>query len=186
MYKDVDKSSISGDLAIIEGIAGTFFSTTRVDGFHDVIDNYPNINVVSTLPADWNRQKGITAAENILQGHSQLDGIWSASNEMGIGSYIAAKNAGRDKEIILITNDGTPESVDMIREGKLQAEVWHGFPDWGWYGAKFGVMLALGLEVPGTYDIRPRVEYTGNADNFYPNPKLEPIDWQAIINAAFK
>jgi len=185
LYEDVDKTAISGKLAIIEGIAGTFFSNARVDGFHSVIDDFSNIEVVTTLPADWNRQKGIKAAENILQTHTDLDGIWSASNEMGIGSFIAAKNADREKDLILITNDGTPESVDMIRAGELQAEVWHGFPDWGWYGAKFAVMLALGLDVPKTFDIRPRVEYKANADSFYPNPKLEPINWQSIIEAAF-
>ena len=36
-------------------------------------------------------------------------------------------------------------------------------PDWGWFGAKFGVMLACGQEVPKTFDIRPRTAYQANA-----------------------
>ena len=64
------------------------------------------------------------------------------------------------------------------------AETWHGFPEWGWYGVQFAVQLALGEEVPLKYDIRPRTEYSGNADNFYPEPKLEAIDWQTIIDNA--
>jgi len=186
VYKDAEPNSISGKVAIIEGIAGDFFSNERVKGFKSVIDRFPNVEIVATLPADWNRQKGIAAAENILQGNKELDAIWAASNEMGMGAYIAIQSAQREDEVMVITNDGTPESIDYLREGKIVAETWHGFPEWGWYGTQFAVRLALGLDVPETYDIRPRTAYKVNADQFYPNPQLEPIDWQGIISAAKK
>lgn len=180
IYQDVDKNSISGKVAIIEGIAGDLFSTQRNEGFHAVIDQYPNIEVVQMLAADWNRQKGIEAAENILQNNPELDAIYASSNEMGIGAYNAVKDAGREDEVIVITNDGTSESVDMIRAGQLTAETWHGFPDWGWYGVQYACMLVQGMEIPEQYNINPRTEYIDNADDFYPNPKLNPIDWEAI------
>ena len=82
-------------------------------------------------------------------------------------------------------NDGTPESVERIKEGRIIAETWHGFPEWGWYGTKYAVMLALGLEdmVPQFVDIRPRTEWQGNAHMFYPDPALEPINWEEIKTA---
>ncbi|HHY46641.1 MAG TPA: sugar ABC transporter substrate-binding protein [Firmicutes bacterium] len=177
-----EKANIKARGAIIEGIAGGFFSVARLRGFHSVIDNYPGIKIVGTLPADWNREKGIRAAEDFLASNppGTLDFIWAASNEMGLGAMLAVEAAGRQKEVKVFTNDGTPESVDRIREGRLIAETWHGFPEWGWYGTKFAVMLALGQEVPKIFDVRPRTEYKDNADDFYPVPKLEPIDWEAI------
>lgn len=177
-----ERSQIKATGAIIEGIAGGFFSTARLRGFHSVVDPFPGIRIVATLPADWNREKGIRAAEDILQANPRgsLDFIWAASNEMGLGAMLAVEAAGRQNEVKIFTNDGTPESVQRIREGRIVAETWHGFPEWGWYGTKFAVMLALGLEVPQFFDIRPRTEWAGNADMFYPNPKLEPIDWEAI------
>jgi ribose transport system substrate-binding protein len=181
LYKNVDTSSISGKIAVIEGIAGDYFSNERLKGFHSVVDKFPGIEVKATLPADWNRQKGIDAAENILQNNKELDAIYAASNEMGMGASIAVKTAGRESEIFVVTQDGTPESVDYIREGGLKAETWHGFPEWGWYGVKFAVMIALDQEVPYKFDVRPRTEYTDNADNFYPTPKLETIAWADII-----
>jgi ribose transport system substrate-binding protein len=69
----------------------------------------------------------------------------------------------------------------MIRAGELLAETWHGFPEWGWYGTRFAVRAALGLSVPQQFDIRPRIEYEANADEFYPNVSLEPHDWEGII-----
>lgn len=185
LYKDVseeEKAQIKARGAIIEGVAGGFFSVARLKGFHSVVDQYPGIEIVGTQPADWNREKGIKAAEDFLSANPRgsLDFIFAASNEMGLGAMLATEAAGRQDEVKIFTQDGTPESVERIREGRLIAEVWHGFPEWGWYGTKFAVMLALGLETPEFFDIRPRLIYKDNADMFYPNPKLEPIDWEEI------
>lgn len=183
LYENVDpeKLNIKANIAIIEGIAGGFYSRLRLEGFHSVIDQYKGIKVVASQPADWDRQKAVKAAENILQANPKLDAIWAASNEMGMGAVYAVEAAGREDEIKVLTNDGTPESVDMIRNGRLLAETWHGFPEWGWYGTRFAIMASLGLDVPQQFDIRPRTEYKDNADDFYPNTKLEPQPWKKII-----
>ncbi len=196
LYKDVsgaEKGNIKGTGAIIEGVAGGFFSTARLNGFHDVVDQYPGIKIVGVpCPADWNREKGIKCAEDILQANpTGLDFIWAASNEMGIGAMLASESAGRlqvasaphalgGKQVAVFTNDVTPESVARIGEGKIIAETTHGFADWGWFGTEFAVRLACGLEVPKTFDIRPRIAYRTNATLFYPNPALPPIDWEGI------
>jgi len=177
-----EKAAIKAAGAIIEGVAGGFFSTARVNGFHSVIDEYPGIKIVGTLPADWNREKGIKAAEDFLTANPKgtLDFIWAASNEMGMGAMLAAEAAGRQDEVATFTNDVTPESVMLIAEGRMVAETTHGFADWGWYGVEYAVRAALGLDVPPIFDIRPRTMYQENAHEFFPDPKLEPIDWKAI------
>lgn len=177
-----EKAAIKATGAIIEGIAGGFFSQARLIGFHQVIDQYSGIKIVGTLPADWNREKGIKAAEDFLTANpkGKLDFIWAASNEMGLGAMLATEAAKRQDEVKVFTNDVTPESAEMSREGRIIAETTHGFADWGWYGVEYAVRAALGLDVPPIFDIRPRTMYKENADEFYPNPKLEPIDWEAI------
>lgn len=194
LYKDVDpkKADIKARVAIIEGIAGGFFSTARLNGFHEVVDPFPGIEIVGTLPADWNREKGINAAEDFLTANpaGTLDGIWAASNEMGLGAMLACEAAGRleiagegdvgDKDVAVFTNDVTPESADRVAEGKMVAETHHGFPEWGWYGTEFAVTLARGGKVPYIFDIRPRTMYKDNARLFYPEPALEAIQWDVI------
>jgi len=177
-----EKAAIKATGTVIEGVAGGFFSTARVNGFHSVIDEYPGIKIVGTLPADWNREKGIKAAEDFLTANPKgtLDFMWAASNEMGMGAMLAAEAAGRQDEVAIFTNDVTPESVMLIAEGRMVAETTHGFADWGWYGVEYAVRAALGVDVPTIFDIRPRTMYRENADEFYPEPKLEPIDWEAI------
>jgi len=188
---DDERAAVEAKVAIIEGIAGGFFSTARVNGFHSVVDEFPGIEVVGMLAGDWNREKGIGAAEDFLTANPDLDGIWAASNEMGLGAMLASEAVGRlelagegpvlgDGNVAIFTNDVTPESADRVAEGKMVAETTHGFPDWGWYGTEFGVTMVCGGEVPQIFDIRPRTMYQENARLFYPQPALEPIDWETI------
>ncbi len=196
LYKDLspaEKAAIKARGAIIEGVAGGFFSTARLNGFHKVIDQFPGIKIVGVpCAADWNREKGIKCTEDILQANpTGLDFIWAASNEMGLGAMLASEAAGRlelategpvvgDTKVAVFTNDVTPESVARIGEGKIVAETTHGFADWGWFGTEFAVRLACGLDVPKTFDIRPRTAYKTNATLFYPSPVLPAIDWDGI------
>ncbi len=190
---DEEKAQIVARGAVIEGIAGGFFSTARLNGFNNVMGQFPGIEIVGEpCAADWNREKGVNCTEDILQANpTDLDFIWAASNEMGLGAMLASEAAGRlelategpslgDETVAIFTNDVTPESVDRIAEGKMVAETTHGFADWGWFGTEFAVRRACGMDVPETFDIRPRIAYIENARQFYPDPVLPDIDWEAI------
>jgi ribose transport system substrate-binding protein len=190
---DEEKAAIKARGSIIEGVAGGFFSTARLNGFHNVLDQFPGIEIVGdTCAADWNREKGIKCTEDILQANpSELDFVWAASNEMGLGAMLASDAAGRlelasegpvvgDEKVAVFTNDVTPESVDRIAEAKMVAETTHGFADWGWFGTEFAVKVVCGQDVPQTFDIRPRIAYQENARLFYPDPVLPEIDWDEI------
>lgn len=195
LYADIDPETadIEARGAIIEGVAGGFFSTARLNGFHEVVDPFPGIEIIDEpCAADWNREKGIRCAEDFLQANpaGTLDFMWAASNEMGLGAMLASDAAERleiagegevgDALVAIFTNDVTPESADRVREGKMVAETHHGFPEWGWFGTEFAVTLVCGGEVPQIFDIRPRTMYRDNAGLFYPSPALPLIDWESI------
>jgi ribose transport system substrate-binding protein len=195
-YENADASQIQASGVIIEGIAGTFFSQERLDGFNKVMDQYGGVEILGEpIAADWNREKGVQAAEDFLSRYSpeEMNFMWAASNEMGLGAMATAERRGvlddsggetppEEGKVAIFTNDVTPESTDAIRQGKIIAETHHGFPEWGWFGTKFGVQLACGQDIPQTYDIRPRTVWQGNADLFYPTPDLPEINWQQIKN----
>jgi ribose transport system substrate-binding protein len=194
LYARADKSGIKASGAVIEGIAGTFFSQERLDGFHAVADKVKGVKILGNpIAADWNREKGVKATENFTARYkpNEMNFIWAASNEMGLGAMLTLErkrilDTANDStppasgKIAVFTNDVTPESTDRIREGKIIAETHHGFPEWGWFGTKFGVMLACGQKVPQVFDIRPRTAWKGNASLFYPSPKLPKINWAQI------
>jgi ribose transport system substrate-binding protein len=194
-----DSQGISPDAdgVIIEGIAGTFFSNTRLRGFNGVVDQFDELTIIAEpIAADWNREQGISAAETFLSRFDpapdgELQFIWAASGEMAIGAQIAAERANvlddsggesprPEGTVSIFSNDVTPESVELIREGKIIAETHHGFAEWGWFGTEFGVKVACGIDVPQFQDINPRTAWQGNADRFYPDPALPEIDWEQI------
>lgn len=190
---DADKEAIVAKGVIVEGVAGGFFSQARLNGFHNVIDQFPNIEIAGEpCAADWNREKGVECTEDFLQSNPDvLDFVWAASNEMGMGAMLAAEASDRletaemgvtvgDNTVAVFTNDVTPESVERISEGRMIAETTHGFADWGWFGGEFAVKLACGMEVEPTFDIRPRIAYIDNGSLFYPDPELPAIDWEGI------
>jgi ribose transport system substrate-binding protein len=196
LYADADPADVEASGVIIEGIAGTFFSQARLDGFNEVIGQYDGVEILAEpIAADWNREQGTQAAETFLSrfGEDELDFIWAASNEMGLGAMAVAERDGRlddggggtepmDGAVAIFTNDVTPESTDAIRQGGIVAETHHGFPEWGWFGTEFAVKLACGMDVPQFQDIRPRTVWEGNADLFYPEPELPEIDWEQIAS----
>jgi ribose transport system substrate-binding protein len=155
-----------------------------------VVDQYPGIQILGNpCAADWNREKGVKCTEDFLQANpTGMDFLWAASNEMGLGAMLAS-GADRlevardptvgDETVAVFTNDVTQESVERIRK-QDHCRDHPGFADWGWYGGEFAVMLACGEDPPDTYDIRPRTVYAVNADQFYPDPALPPIDWAQI------
>jgi ribose transport system substrate-binding protein len=186
------RAGIKAKGVIIEGVAGNFYSNTRLNGFHTILKDFPGVEVVAPPCAgDWKREKGTNCAEDFLQAHSDIDFVWAASNEMGLGAMLAAQNANRlqlagepiqigSGKVAIFMNDVTPESVDRIAEGKVIAETTHGFADWGWYGTKIAVEIACKIEPPKVFDIRPRSVDKQNAHQFYPDPKLENVDWKDL------
>lgn len=191
LYADVDRESISGKGVWLEGVAGSYFSNARLEGFAEVMAEWPNVEqLVPPIPTDWNRAKAMAAAEDVLTrfGPGEIDFIWSMSSEMGLGAMLGVEAKGRQEDVVVINQGGTAESMSRTREGRLLAETWHGFPEWGWYGVRFAVMMALGLgdEVPMQFDVRPRTIYVDNLIQVSPIPYLSAHDWEGILERAGK
>ena len=192
LYADVDPASITANGVALEGVKGTIYSNQRLEGFNEVIEGFPGVQLGDVLPGDWDRGKGAEASEDLLASNpTGLDFLWAASNEMALGAVnvlesrdrldVNATGAERTPEkVAIFTNDNTAESTEAIRQGKIIAETTHGFPDWGWAGTAIAVQLACGEEVEEKTDINPRTVYNGNAGQFYPDPQLPEVDWATI------
>jgi len=64
----------SGNVAILEGVAGNDAAIKRKGGFEDVLKSTPNIKIISSQAADWNRQKANDIFQGILAANPNLDG----------------------------------------------------------------------------------------------------------------
>ncbi len=111
-----------GKVCEIKGLEGTSGGIDRDNGFREGIKANPKAEIVAANNADWLREKAITVAEEMLQTNTEIDLFYCLNDPMAEGAYIAAKNAGREKDIIFIGVDGLPTpdgGIRSVMEGRL-------------------------------------------------------------------
>lgn len=97
-----------GKVCEIKGLEGTSGGIDRDKGFREGIASNPKIEIVAVNNADWLREKAITVAEEMLQTNKEIDLFIALNDPMAEGAYIAAKQAGREKDIKFVGFDGLP------------------------------------------------------------------------------
>jgi ABC-type sugar transport system substrate-binding protein len=115
------KTVSSGKVAVIGGIAGDVTSGARVDGFTKAVQG--QLDVLPTVAADWDRQKALTAATDIMQANSDVKGFFAANDDMGLGIARAVANAGKTGKITIISVDGNKDALEAVKSGDLHATV---------------------------------------------------------------
>jgi len=110
-----------GKVAIITGVTGSYHSERRLQGFHEVVDKVPAIQIVTTQPANWERALGMSTAENILQAHQDLDVIWALNDNMALGALQAVEAAKRQDKVKVLGYNGDKEAREAVKAGRLTA-----------------------------------------------------------------
>lgn len=91
----VDAIGGKGKIVYIQGTPGISTAEDRTKGFHSVIDQYPDIEIVAEQAANYNRAKAMETMEAILQANPEIDAVWCANDEMAGGVCQAIDAAGR-------------------------------------------------------------------------------------------
>lgn len=99
----------------------------RVKGFKEVLDAHntkaaQKIEIVSELDGGGLKDKGYKAAEDMLQAHTDLVGIFAINDPSALGARGALEKAGRADKVVIIAFDGQPEGKQAIKDGKMYAE----------------------------------------------------------------
>jgi ribose transport system substrate-binding protein len=106
----------------------------RTKGFREVIEAHNRqgaggkIEIVAELPGGGVKDQGYKAAEDLLQAHSDLAGIFAINDPSGLGARAALERAGKADQVKIIAFDGQPEGKQAIRDGKIYADPIQ-FPD---------------------------------------------------------
>lgn len=111
-----------GNIVELEGIPGSSAARERGEGFHQVIDQASNIKVVAKQAADFDRAKGLSVMENILQSQKDIQAVFAHNDEMALGALEALQAHGM-KDVIVVGFDATDDAVKAVKEGKMAATV---------------------------------------------------------------
>jgi ribose transport system substrate-binding protein/D-allose transport system substrate-binding protein len=110
-----------GTVALIGGTSGDVTSAARLDGFTKGVP--PNLQIVQTVAADWDRQQALTKATDIMTARPDLSAFFVANDDMGLGVAQAIANKGRTGQIKVISVDGNKDAFDAVKAGGIDAVV---------------------------------------------------------------
>ena len=112
-----------GNVVMLEGIAGTSAARDRGKGFRDGLKKYPGIKLIATQTADFDRAKGLTVMENILQAQKKIDAVFAQNDEMALGAVKAIQAAKRQTEIFVVGFDATADALAAVKDGTMAATI---------------------------------------------------------------
>lgn len=111
-----------GKIIVLQGVAGTSASRDRGQGFAEGIAAYPDIEVVATQTANFERAEGLDVATNLLQSNPDVVGIFAENDEMALGAIQAlGDQAGSD--VFVVGFDGTDDGLAAVEAGTLAATI---------------------------------------------------------------
>jgi ribose transport system substrate-binding protein len=108
-----------GNVIILEGVKGSLTSNNRVRGFKDAIKANPNVKLLASQPANFQRLNALQVMENLMQSFPSIDGVLAANDPMAVGAIEALEGANRKAQVVGI--NGSREAVELIKSGKLLA-----------------------------------------------------------------
>ncbi|THB73061.1 MAG: D-ribose ABC transporter substrate-binding protein [Desulfobulbaceae bacterium] len=94
----------------------------RSQGYHDVIDQYPDLKMVARQSANWSQTEAYEKMESIIQANPDIKGVICGNDTMAMGAMAALKAAGKG-DVIVVGFDGSNDVRDSILAGDIKATV---------------------------------------------------------------
>ncbi len=181
----IAKALQAGDeVAIIRGAAGDPVHNLREGGAKEAMEK-AGLKVVAVQPADSDRAKGQTVAENLLTANPNLKGIFCTNDEMALGAVNAAKAAG--KQLVIVGFDATNDALMSIQEGALSGSVAQFPTKIGELGTLTAAKVARGETVEAFVNTGVEVVAKDNLDKFLkpaaPAAEAKPLNIAVIVKA---
>jgi ribose transport system substrate-binding protein len=141
----------------------------RVKGFKEVIEAHNakakgKIEIKQELDGGGLKAEGQKAAQDAIQTHGDLRGIFAINDPSALGAYVAVDQAKKTSQIVIIGFDGQPEGKQAIKDGRIFADPIQ-FPD------KMGIEIARaivkhskGQDVPAEMLIPTKLYRKADAD----------------------
>ncbi|ETX30385.1 sugar ABC transporter substrate-binding protein [Roseivivax isoporae] len=159
----------SGEIVVVEGTPGYTVSILRKNCFLDrLADAYPDVTILESQPADWNRERAQTVMETFLTKYGdEIDGVYAFDDGMGLGVVSALKGAGKQPgDVKVVTCNQFGEGWDQMREGWMTGTNKQSPVDDAILAIQTAVKVANGIEVPETQKIDTPKVTPDNVDAF--------------------
>lgn len=135
-------------VAILEGIPGHETADSRLRGFRDALQDARGMAIVSSQPANSERDLGFTVLQNMLQAHQDIDAVFATNDLMALGAVEAIAAAGRTGTIKVVGFDAIDDARKAIAEGRMSGSVAQSPKDMGRIAIETAAKILRGETVP--------------------------------------
>ncbi|KRM23620.1 D-ribose ABC transporter substrate-binding protein [Latilactobacillus graminis] len=115
----LEKLGNGAKIAELQGVPGASATRERGKGFENAVKG--KLDITAKQTASFDRAKGLTVTENILQGNPEIKGLFSQNDEMALGAAQAAKSANKD--LMIVGFDGETDGLKAVKNGEMAATV---------------------------------------------------------------
>ncbi|HTS63733.1 MAG TPA: substrate-binding domain-containing protein [Candidatus Acidoferrales bacterium] len=113
-----------GNVVAMRGLLAVEGEINRERGAKEILDRYPGIKIVADPVADWIQAKAKDRMTEVLRAQPRIDVVYGHNDPMAIGAYLAAKELGREKQMIFVGVDGLggpAGGIKKVMDGILAA-----------------------------------------------------------------
>jgi ABC-type sugar transport system substrate-binding protein len=143
----------AGKVLSLQGAQTSINGRERTQGFRDCItQKHPKIELIER-PTDWDAQKQAAALQTVLAANADLKGVFQQSDYALSPTLNVLKQAGRDAKvgqeghIYNISIDASPQALELIRSGDLDAGISQPLDAYAKYGIQYLVDALAGKEL---------------------------------------
>ena len=144
-----------GNVVEMQGLLGVEAAINRHKGAADVFAKYPEMKIVGNPVADWIQARAKDRMTEVLRGHPSIDVVYAHNDPMAVGAYLAAKELGREREMIFVGVDGLggpAGGIKKVEDGILAATFV--------YPLCVDKSVEIGLKILHDPNFHPDKEYT--------------------------
>jgi len=121
---------LAEEFARLMGEEGTYIELTgrdtdtnahvRSQGYHDVLDAIPGMEMVGQQTANWSQTEAFDVMESLLQANPDVKGVICGNDTMALGAQAALDAAGMS-DVIVAGFDGSDDVNESMLAGKIDA-----------------------------------------------------------------
>ncbi len=109
-------------IGVVGGAQSVLCHTERIEGFKDMVASHDSLSIADVV---WNNDDDVTCYDvvlKLLETHPEINALYFTAGAIS-GGCKAVKKLGREKGMTIIAHDKVPSTVELIKEGLIQATV---------------------------------------------------------------
>jgi ABC-type sugar transport system substrate-binding protein len=114
-----DYNGKTPNIVVLLGKPGQTDTVNRIAGFKAALDEAgQKVHILAQQPTDWDKDKALTAMQDLLTRFPNIDAVYSEDDTMSIAAMQAIKASGRT-DIKIYSSGGMKEACQAIKDKDL-------------------------------------------------------------------